>query len=91
MFCPDAAWISRERIASLTEEQRAKFWPISPDVVVEIRSQSDTFPETVTKLDVFIARGTRYGVAIDPFTREVVIRGTPPPGLDLDTDAIVDA
>ncbi|GAC1566862.1 MAG: Uma2 family endonuclease [Vulcanimicrobiaceae bacterium] len=91
IFCPDASWVSSERIASLTEEQRAKFWPISPDVVIEVRSQSDTFAETIAKLDSFVARGTTYAVAIDPFTREVVTRGTPPDGLSLDIDAIVDA
>jgi hypothetical protein len=35
--------------------------------------------------------GTRYAVAIDPFTREVVERGEPPDGLSLDFDAIIDA
>jgi len=50
VFCPAASWVSSERIASLTEEQRSKFWPISPEVTIEVRSQSDTFRETVDKL-----------------------------------------
>ena len=91
IFCPDAAWISDERIASLSEKDRAKFWPLSPDVVIEVRSESDTFAETVVKLDLFIGRGTTYAVAIDPFTRESVTRGNPPPGLEIDIDAIIDA
>ena len=88
---PDASWVSSERIASPTQEQRATFWPISPDVVIDVRSQSDTFAETIAKVDSFVARGTTYAVAIDPFTREVVTRGTPLSGLSLDLDAIVDA
>ncbi len=91
VFCPAASWVSSERIASLTEEQRSKFWPISLDVTIEVRSQSDTFRETVDKLDLFVARGTEYAVAIDPFTREIVHRGTPPSDLLLDFDAIIDA
>lgn len=91
VYCPDASWTRSDRIASLTQEQREKFWPLSPDVVIEVRSKSDTFSETVNKLDAFVERGTTYAVAIDPFTREVVTRGTPPAGLTLDIDAIIDA
>lgn len=91
VFCPDASWLSTERIASLTSEERTKFWPISPDIVIEVRSASDTFEDVVTKLDIFVARGTSCAIAIDPFTRATVMRGTPPPGLVLDIDAIIDA
>jgi hypothetical protein len=37
------------------------------------------------------ARGSQYAVAINPETREVVPLGTPPEGLVLDFDAIIDA
>ena len=62
----------------------------APDVAIEVRSDSDRFETAVKKLDVYIERGTSYAVAIDPDTREVVERGTPPPGLVLDFDAIID-
>jgi hypothetical protein len=47
-------------------------WPISPNVAIEIRSLADSFAATVAKIELFIARGSIYAVAIDPTTREVV-------------------
>jgi hypothetical protein len=34
--------------------------------------------------------GTRYAVAIDPFTREIGERGEAPDGLSLDFDRMID-
>ncbi|MGL5197028.1 MAG: Uma2 family endonuclease, partial [Chroococcales cyanobacterium] len=38
---PDAAWVSRERWQALTPAQRKGFVPLSPDFVIELRSESD--------------------------------------------------
>jgi Uma2 family endonuclease len=91
VLSPDASWLSRERIDALTPDERKIFWAISPDVVIEVASDSDTFAKVVRKIEIFIERGSRYAVAIDPRTREVRELGTPPPGLALDFDAIIDA
>ena len=88
---PDASWLSQSRIDALTAERRERFWKICPDVVVEIRSQSDTWAAVVTKIHMFAREGASYAVAIDPFGREVVELGTPPPELKFDFDAIMDA
>jgi hypothetical protein len=56
-----------------------------------VKSDSDTFAETLAKVQLFVERGTRYAVAIDPTTREVVEVGKRPDGLELDFDAIIDA
>jgi len=88
---PDASWMSDERISSLRAEQRAGFWPISPDIVIEVRSKSDNFNETVTKTRSYMDRGTRYAVAIDPETRNVREFGKAPENLSLDFSAIIDA
>jgi Uma2 family endonuclease len=89
---PDASWVSRSRIDELTKLGKAnKFWPISPDVVIEVKSDTDNFDDTVAHAEHFRKRGTSYAVAIDPETREVVELGTAPEGLALDFDAIVDA
>jgi Uma2 family endonuclease len=88
---PDAAWVSSARAASLSPSQRSGYWQISPDVAIELRSISDTFRDTIAKIDFYMENGTRYAVAIDPFTREVVTRGEPPDGLSLDFDTIIDA
>jgi Uma2 family endonuclease len=88
---PDAAWVSAVRRASLTPRQRAGFWPLSPDVAIEVKSASDNFRDTIAKIDFYVKNGTRYAVAIDPVTREVVELGEPPDGLLLDFDSIMDA
>jgi Uma2 family endonuclease len=89
---PDASWISQPRIDELTKLGKAdKYWPISPDIVIEVKSDTDDFTDTVAHAKHFRKRGTLYAVAIDPDTREVVELGTPPEGLTLDFDAIIDA
>jgi Uma2 family endonuclease len=88
---PDAAWVSRARIDSLNETELAGFWPLSPDVAIEVASASDDFDDTVSKIEFYLKHGTAYGVAIDPRTRRVVERGEALEGLSLDFDAIVDA
>ncbi len=67
------------------------FWKVIPDVVIEFRSDSDVPLEAEQKIDMFFAQGARYGVAISLYTRTVYERGTPPDGLRLDFDAIIDA
>jgi Uma2 family endonuclease len=88
---PDAAWVSQARIDALSTPEAEGFWPISPDVVIEVKSDTGRFTETVAKIQRFIDRGTRYAVAIDPSTRGVVELGSRPDGLELDFDAIIDA
>jgi hypothetical protein len=58
---------------------------------IEVRSDSDAFADTIGKVRQFVDRGTRYAVAIDPTTREVVEFGNRPDGLELDFDAIINA
>jgi Uma2 family endonuclease len=91
VYSPDASWVSQPRIDALSERAAAGFWPISPDVAIEVRSDTDMFANTVAKVDIFVARGSTYAVAIDPQTREVIERGTPPSGLQLNFDDIIDA
>ena len=88
---PDASWVSALRIAPLTPNQYAKFWPLSPDVAIEVRSWSDDFRDTVAKIEFYMLHGSQYAVAIDPFTREVFERGAVPDGLLLNFEAIIDA
>jgi Uma2 family endonuclease len=90
VYSPDAAWVSQARIDSLGPTRPSGFWPLSPDVAIEVKSESDRFTETVKKIRTFVERGTLYAVAIDPTTREVVELGMPPDGLLLDFDAIID-
>jgi Uma2 family endonuclease len=91
IYAPSAAWVSQPCIDALTPVQASGFWPLSPDVAIEVKSDSDTFRNVVAKIVVYLERGSRYAVAIDPTTRDVVQRGIPPAGLVLDFDAIIDA
>ncbi len=70
---PDAAWISRSRLAALTEEQRAKFLPLCPDFVVELRSSSDSLAELQEKMREYLENGARLGWLLDPPTRSVYV------------------
>lgn len=88
---PDASWLSPQRIAGLDEDRKVGFWPICPDVVIEVCSSSDSFNETVAKTQRYIDRGAVYAVAIDPTTRTIREFGAPPPNLTLDFDAMIDA
>jgi Uma2 family endonuclease len=91
IYSPDASWVSQARIDALTPAQAAGFWPFSPDVVIEVKSDADDFRDTVAKIEQFMERGSTYAVAIDPVSRTIVERGIAPAGLVLDFDAIVDA
>jgi len=70
---PDASWVSKSRLASLTEEQRAKFLPLCPDFVVELRSSSDSLAELQEKMREYMDNGARLGWLLDPTTRSVYL------------------
>lgn len=70
---PDASWIESQRWLALSAEDRQKFPPISPDFVIELRSESDTVKELQDKLQCYIDNGVRLGWLIDPFKRKVYI------------------
>jgi Uma2 family endonuclease len=70
---PDASWISRERWEALTPQQRKGFVPLCPDFVVELRSESDSFPKLQAKMREYIDNGARLGWLIDPQNRRVEI------------------
>ena len=64
MLSPDGAWIERSRWNSLTEDERARFAPICPGFVVELRSESDRLPPLIAKMQQWIENGasvTIYG------------------------------
>jgi Uma2 family endonuclease len=70
---PDASWVSKVRLAKLTEAERAKFLPLCPDFVVELRSTSDSLGELHEKMREYIANGAQLGWLLDTKTRGVHI------------------
>ncbi|MDQ3687331.1 MAG: Uma2 family endonuclease [Acidobacteriota bacterium] len=70
---PDASWVSKSRLASLTEDQRAGFFPLCPDFVIELRSTSDSLAELQEKMREYMDNGAQLGWLLDPTTKSVYI------------------
>ena len=78
-------------MARLTPDDKQKFWKTCPDVVVELLSETDSWTELQAKITLYSESGAQYAVGIDPYRRDLFILGAPPPGLQFDFDAIIDA
>ncbi len=70
---PDVAWMLLARWEALTPDQRRQFPPIAPDFVVELRSDTDSLPVTIAKMQEYIDNGVRLGWLLDPKTKQVEI------------------
>lgn len=70
---PDAAWLTSERWAALSEREQEDFSPLCPDFVLELRSPTDTLSVLEAKLTEYITSGARLGWLLDPQTRRVHI------------------
>jgi Uma2 family endonuclease len=70
---PDASWVRQERWDALTSEQKEGFAPISPDFVVELRSQSDRMQPLRDKMKEYMENQARLGWLIDRQNRKVEI------------------
>jgi Uma2 family endonuclease len=73
MRAPDAAWVRRSRLATLTADQKQKFLPLCPDVVVEIRSPSDRLSTLQQKMQEYLDNGAQLGWLIDPPSRALYV------------------
>ena len=63
----DGAWISREKLSKLSDEQRKHIAAVVPDFVMEVRSQTDRPGKLKKKMeDTWIANGVRLAWLIDP-------------------------
>jgi Uma2 family endonuclease len=69
---PDISWVSKDRLEALNPDP-AKFLPLAPDFVVELRSQSDTLKPLQTKMQEYVDNGVRLGWLIDPKNQQVEI------------------
>ena len=73
MRAPDAAWVANTRMQLLSEEDQARFAPICPDFVIELRSPSDSLKELQAKMEQWIANGAEVAWLIDPIDKAVTI------------------
>jgi Uma2 family endonuclease len=63
---PDAAWISNEQYAKLSEKEIKKsFAYLCPDFIVELKSHSDTIEEQKMKMKEWMENGCRMGWLVD--------------------------
>ena len=70
---PDLSWMTREKWNSIPPEKRKKFAPVSPDFVVELRSETDNLAKLQDKMREYIENGARLGWLIDATTRKVYV------------------
>ncbi|QTA92311.1 Uma2 family endonuclease [Desulfonema magnum] len=70
---PDAAWVTRSRLAGLTRKQKEKFIPLCPDFVIELRSSSDSLSILQEKMQEYMDNGAKLGWLIDPVQKKIFI------------------
>lgn len=71
---PDASWVSDERMEGATLVELARFPPLVPDFVAEIRSKSDDLKPLQKKMsEDWMEQGVRLGWLIDPKAEKVHI------------------
>lgn len=68
---PDVAWVTLERWQALTPEQQAKFPPLCPDFLIELRSPSNRLIPLQRKMQECLDCGLRLGWLIDPQNQQV--------------------
>ena len=69
LWSPDASWVRRDRWQALAPQERRGFAPLCPDVVFEVRSESDALRDLQAKMLGYVANGARLGVLVDPQDR----------------------
>jgi len=72
-LAPDAAWVSHEKLARLSKEQRRKFLRVVPDFVAEVLSPSDRLPAAMEKMTEWMANGVILGWLLDGDNQTVYI------------------
>lgn len=73
LLSPEASWVRRDRWEALTPRQRAGFAPRCPDVVFEVRSESDRLSDLQAKMRAYLVNGAELAVLVDPEERTVSI------------------
>ena len=62
----DAAWLLKSRWNELSQADQARFSPLCPDFVIELRSPSDNIADLEAKMKQWIANGAQVAWLIDP-------------------------
>ena len=70
---PDVAWISRERIEALPEDELHSIPHLVPDFAVEVRSPNNSLRRLQEKMEEYIANGVRLGWLLDGDARTAYV------------------
>lgn len=70
---PDASWVNRARLAAVSPEDKQRFLPLCPDLVVELRLSSDKLAKLKQKMEEYLDNGAKLGWLIDPIEDKVYI------------------
>jgi Uma2 family endonuclease len=68
---PDVSFVHQARVDEVGDP--VGFWPGAPDAAFEVVSPNDRYSEVRTKVDEYLAAGTRMVVLVDPQNREVTV------------------
>lgn len=71
MRSPDLSWVLRARLAQLSAEEKRKFLPLAPDLVIELASPSDEPENLHAKMREWRDNGTHLGWLILPDERQL--------------------
>jgi len=70
---PDASWVPKAAYDALPEQQRLRFPPVYPVLVVEVRSPSDGLALLRRKMESYLANGVAVGFLLDPSTETATV------------------
>lgn len=73
MRSPDAASVARTRLEALCTQEKERFIPLCPDLVIEVASPSDDASTLREKLKEYVGCGLRLGWLIVPAPTQVEI------------------
>ena len=73
MRSPDSAWIKKERWEQLSPEEQKKFAPLTPDFIIEVRSESDSLKELQNKMQEWTHNGCRLAWLLDPIEQKAYV------------------
>lgn len=73
MRAADAAWVKLEKWESLNAEDQARYAPLCPDFIIELRSQSDKLVTLQLKMSQWMTNGVQLAWLIDPIEQTVTI------------------
>jgi len=70
---PDASWTLKSRVQQLGAGRRKAFWHLCPDLVIEVKSDSDRWKPLQQKMLEYMRQGAHLGWLIDPENKSVEI------------------